>query len=129
MSKIVDLDSLDYTELQALIAEARVKSETKLAESLSKAVDAAKAELERHGFTIGDLIDFVGAKAATKGKGRKARDEGGRGKVAPKYRDPANPGSTWAGRGRSPRWLVDKLAAGAKLEDFAIKAQKEGADR
>ena len=39
-------------------------------------------------------------------------------KVPVKYRD--RPGNTWAGRGAQPRWLREKLKAGAKLEDFAV---------
>lgn len=42
-----------------------------------------------------------------------------RGKVAIKYRDPAT-GSTWTGRGIKPRWLAAELAAGRKIEDFAV---------
>jgi DNA-binding protein H-NS len=45
---------------------------------------------------------------------------GARGAVAPKYRNPANPGETWAGRGLKPRWLAAALKAGKKLEDFII---------
>ena len=39
-------------------------------------------------------------------------------KVPVKYRDRA--GNTWAGRGAQPRWLREKLKAGAKLNDFAV---------
>lgn len=39
----------------------------------------------------------------------------------PKYRDPAKPENTWAGRGKQPFWLKEKLEAGAKLEDFLIE--------
>lgn len=46
----------------------------------------------------------------------------GRRRVAPKYRDPENPGGTWSGRGLQPRWLRERLEAGAKLEDFLISA-------
>src|SRR5262249_46819149 len=42
-------------------------------------------------------------------------------KVLPKYRNPKNPGETWAGRGKQPRWLVAQLRSGRKLEDFRIK--------
>jgi DNA-binding protein H-NS len=28
-----------------------------------------------------------------------------RSKVAPKYRNPADPSQTWSGRGRQPRWF------------------------
>ena len=46
-------------------------------------------------------------------------------KIAPKYRDPAT-GETWAGRGARPRWLVARLKAGKRLQDFLIekKARK-----
>jgi hypothetical protein len=40
------------------------------------------------------------------------------GKVAPKYMNPDNNAETWTGRGRQPRWLVAKLAKGAKLEQL-----------
>ena len=45
---------------------------------------------------------------------------GARGKVAPKYRNPENPGETWAGRGLKPRWLAAALKTGKKLDDFRI---------
>ncbi len=37
-----------------------------------------------------------------------------------KYRNTDNNEETWTGRGRKPTWLVDALASGRKLEDFAI---------
>lgn len=38
----------------------------------------------------------------------------------PKYRDPEKPENMWAGRGKQPGWLKEKLEAGAKLEDFLV---------
>ena len=38
----------------------------------------------------------------------------------PKYRDPAKPENTWAGRGKHPGWLKEKLEAGASLDDFLV---------
>ena len=47
-----------------------------------------------------------------------------RGRKAPiKFRDKS--GNTWAGRGAQPRWLTEKLKAGAKLEDFAVNKSKK----
>jgi DNA-binding protein H-NS len=46
-------------------------------------------------------------------------------RVPVKFRDRS--GNTWAGRGAQPRWLREKLKAGAKLEDFAV--QKTGTSR
>lgn len=37
-----------------------------------------------------------------------------------KYRNTENDEETWTGRGRKPTWLVDALAAGRNIEDFAI---------
>jgi DNA-binding protein H-NS len=43
-------------------------------------------------------------------------------KVAPKYRSPS--GETWAGRGARPRWMVEALKKGKKMDDFLIKAKR-----
>jgi DNA-binding protein H-NS len=40
--------------------------------------------------------------------------------VFPKFRNPAQPGETWAGRGKQPRWLTAQLKSGKKLDDFRI---------
>jgi DNA-binding protein H-NS len=42
--------------------------------------------------------------------------------VIPKYRNPAHPSETWAGRGKQPRWLTAQLRSGKKLDDFRIKS-------
>src|SRR6267154_4044596 len=54
------------------------------------------------------------------GRSKAAFGRGVRGKVAPKYRNPENPGETWAGRGLKPRWLAAALKTGKKLDDFRI---------
>jgi DNA-binding protein H-NS len=54
------------------------------------------------------------------GRSKGAFGRGVRGKVAPKYRNPENPGETWAGRGLKPRWLAAALKSGKKLDDFVI---------
>jgi DNA-binding protein H-NS len=43
-----------------------------------------------------------------------------RGKVSPKYKNPANGSETWTGRGRQPRWVADALAGGKSLDDLLI---------
>ena len=50
-------------------------------------------------------------------------------KVYPKYRNPADPSETWAGRGKQPRWLVSALKSGRSIRDFEIsKGAKKPAD-
>ena len=36
-----------------------------------------------------------------------------------KYRD-AKTGATWSGRGKRAKWLKDAIAAGKRIEDFAV---------
>ena len=38
----------------------------------------------------------------------------------PKYQDPQKPENTWAGRGKQPGWLKEKIEAGASLDDFLV---------
>jgi DNA-binding protein H-NS len=41
--------------------------------------------------------------------------------VLPKYRNPERPSETWAGRGKTPRWLLAQLKSGRRLDDFRIR--------
>jgi DNA-binding protein H-NS len=41
--------------------------------------------------------------------------------VAPKYRNPERPSETWAGRGKTPRWLAALLKSGKRIDDFRIR--------
>jgi DNA-binding protein H-NS len=43
-------------------------------------------------------------------------------RVYPKYRNPAEPSETWAGRGKKPRWLSAQLELGKQIDDFLIAA-------
>ncbi|MEH2512170.1 DNA-binding protein H-NS [Nitrobacteraceae bacterium AZCC 1564] len=42
-------------------------------------------------------------------------------KVLPKFKNPHNPAETWAGRGKTPRWLSKQLRSGKKLNDFRVE--------
>ena len=37
----------------------------------------------------------------------------------PIYRNPANASQTWSGRGKQPKWILDALGQGLRLEDLA----------
>jgi DNA-binding protein H-NS len=41
-------------------------------------------------------------------------------KALPRYRNPADSGPTWTGRGRQPRWIAEALASGRSLDEFKI---------
>ena len=116
----IDLRNLSAKELGALIEKAkqqqsRLAKRTPIATVRSKITKFAKAE----GYTLEELFGNRGAKAAAKPSSRAGRKLG---KVAPKYRNPANPKETWTGRGKQPRWMAELTAKGNKKpEDFLIQ--------
>jgi DNA-binding protein H-NS len=87
---------------------------------LSKIVLMAKEA----GLSASDIAKALNAGKPTKpGKATKAAKKGtlaGK-KVAPKYRNPANPEQTWTGRGVSPTW-VQALKAAGTLDAALISA-------
>src|SRR5260370_8194107 len=53
------------------------------------------------------------------GRSKAAFGRGVRGKVAPKYRNPEDPGETSAGPGLKPRWLAAALKSATTPHDFS----------
>jgi DNA-binding protein H-NS len=85
----------------------------------SKSHDKVLAQIvtlaKQAGLTAADIAQALSSgKAAKAGKAPKAAKKGALAgkKVAPKYRNPANPEQTWTGRGVSPTWVQALKAAG-----------------
>jgi len=103
-------------DLQQLIRQ-KADLERQIAQLNSKgrqdAIDEIRRIMAEHGLSTDDVATTArGRKVGTKldGTERKA--------VAAKYKD--DQGNQWTGRGLKPRWLTAALAAGRKLEDFAV---------
>jgi DNA-binding protein H-NS len=80
-------------------------------EQVDKRLLECRSELEKQLAALGGAKSMKGkpsGRSSLKGK-----------KVPPKYRSPS--GETWAGRGARPRWMVDALKKGKKMEGFLIK--------
>ena len=110
------------TNYSALLAQ-KAALEKQAADLDRQLHDARKAErsgviaqiktlLSEHGLTVDDLGTKSGA---TKAKGGANAGK----KVAAKYRNAAT-GESWTGRGLKPKWIQAAIAAGKKLEDFAV---------
>ncbi len=120
----IDINSLSAKQLDTLINQAK-KRKTTLGKRKPVAVVRKKlsALIRAEGYTIAELFGAgapVATRAPTTSKPRSTKGKS-TGKVAPKYRNPANPAETWAGRGKQPRWLATETAKGKKLEDYLIK--------
>jgi len=105
----IDLKKLTQTQLNDLIQRAEKRKDEIATESVQKVRDRILKILADEGFTFEQVFGGKRGKSKTKGF-----------KVKPKYRNPANPEQTWAGRGKRPRWFADALAAGKKEKDFLI---------
>ncbi|MTH78234.1 H-NS family nucleoid-associated regulatory protein [Paracoccus aestuariivivens] len=100
----LDLEKLSLRELRDIRNKVEKAISTFEDRRKREALAAVENAAREFGFTFADLAN---AKPT-------------RGKVAAKYADPSNPESTWTGRGRKPRWVVDALDAGKALEDLEI---------
>ncbi len=116
------------TQLEKIRA-ARIKLEKEEQRLMSRTHDKVLAQIVKlahsSGLTAEQITAALGGKSKAKSVAAKApkakRATAGR-KVAPKYRDPANPAQTWTGRGRTPTW-VQALQAAGQLATAEIKAE------
>lgn len=104
-----------YLELKAKAEKLLAEAEELRIKELQEVIDDIKQKIANYGLTAKDLGFSTGGGA---GRGRKSGSKSG---GAVKYRGPN--GETWSGgRGRKPKWLVDELAKGRKLEDFLVQS-------
>ncbi|WP_101925669.1 MULTISPECIES: H-NS family nucleoid-associated regulatory protein [Luteimonas] len=120
-----DLNAFSPKELESLIEQAKqrktaLKKRKPIASVRKKLTDLAAAE----GYSVAELFGGNAAAGAGRTATRKAPSPAkGRklGKVAPKYRNPADKAQTWTGRGKQPLWLAAQIKKGKKIEEFLIK--------
>ena len=125
----INLESLSTKELSELISKANLRKKVLAKRKPANQVKAAVAKfLKSTGWTFDELYGRTSAPKsaapaapAAEKQPRKTTKGRSLGKVAPKYRNPANAKETWTGRGKQPRWLAAETAKGKKLEDFLIK--------
>jgi DNA-binding protein H-NS len=119
-----DFKSMSTDELWALHQE--------IATRLAAALTAEKTVLENRLRQLQRRIETQPAARAAKSSDEKSSDAKSSGAkssirrrpypaVVPKYRNPERPSETWAGRGKTPRWLAAQLKSGRRIDDFRIR--------
>ena len=81
----------------------------------TRAIEKILAIAKDAGLSASDISSAMGGgkKKSDKAKATRAvKKSGPRGKVAPKYKNPADPTQTWTGRGKSPVWVQALKNAG-----------------
>ena len=115
---LTDLTIPELRELQGeigtLIAEKEKSAQLELVAEFKSRAQEAGIPISKILPLLSDAQNQVHQVERSRGKGT-----GKRGKVAPKYRNPAD-GATWSGRGRQPAWVQAHITAGGTLEGIAI---------
>lgn len=117
----IDIDALSAKELTALINQAKKRKTTlvkrkPITQVRKRLMQIAKTE----GYTVAELFGGAAATSTTTRASAPRKTRKTTGKVAPKYRNPANAAETWTGRGRQPRWLSAYTDAGRNRDEFLI---------
>jgi DNA-binding protein H-NS len=107
---VSDLETLSFEDLWRLHEE--------LTKILAEKLVAEKFELERRLALLrqSHFISEPGGAEAETESGATPRHA----KLPPKYRNDSVAGETWTGRGKRPRWLVEAIRLGRKIDEFRI---------
>jgi DNA-binding protein H-NS len=106
----IDISKLREAQLTALMSRIQARLADIQLQKVARVRDKVMAMITSEGLDYADLMEHS----------IRAR-KGTRGKVKPKYRNPANAQETWSGRGRQPRWFVAAIKAGKKERSLLIK--------
>ncbi len=112
-----------YAQVMKQIDSLKSEAERLRRQEVDGVIERIREAIRHYGLTAADL-GLARARTEAKGPARKTRGRrkakaAAPGNAAMKYRD--DQGHGWVGRGKRPQWLRDALAAGKKLEDFAVK--------
>ena len=115
----LELENMSDAELRGLMQHAK---ET-LAQRIQERMDEFRALAREGGFEV--TLTKIGEGGERRRRRRSQSQDGSEGDdrrraVHPKYQNPDNPEENWSGRGRKPKWVEEKLAAGQSLDELAI---------
>jgi DNA-binding protein H-NS len=106
-----DLSKYNLSELKGLQHDIEREIKSREQQEVKKAREQILSIAQSVGLPIDQLIVNAGKKAKTEKTTT----------VRAKYRNPTDSEQTWSGRGRQPRWVVEALAKGKKLDEFRIQ--------
>ena len=111
------VSTLNYTELEELIALAQREREGKLEQARRSLMAEFEEKAASIGLTPDQLFGQVRGAPEKQKRGKKGEQQPSA-PAAVKFRSPS--GQTWSGRGRKPTWLTQAEAAGQSAEDFRV---------
>lgn len=97
-----------FRELKAQAEVLLQQAEEARRQELSEIIASVKALISEYELSAEDLGFSASDKKIRVGR-----------KVAVKYRDPVS-GGEWSGRGRPPRWIIEREAEGRERTEFLV---------
>ena len=117
--QLLEITMSTLQELLAQRASLEKQIETTQKQERTEAIAKVKSLMAEYNLSVADLSAKTGKSGLSTGEFAGPGNAGKGSKVAAKFRNPAT-GDTWSGRGLQPKWLKAALAAGKKVEDFAV---------
>jgi DNA-binding protein H-NS len=110
----IDISKLNEAQLTALMAKIQARLQELQLEKVARVRDKVIAMITSEGLDYAELMEHTTFARRKKAAGKRA-------KIAPKYRNPADPSQTWSGRGRQPRWFKAALRKGKTERSLLIR--------
>lgn len=105
-----DLSKYNLSELKRLQVDIESEIKGRQQQEVKRAREQIMSIAQSVGVSLEELITDAGKKSKRKSV-----------EVRAQYRNPSDDQQTWSGRGRQPKWVVEALAAGKKMDDFRIQ--------
>ena len=116
----MDISALTVGELHKLAARIEKEIESRNKKKRGQAMEEIKTIVAKYGLKLGEVLGQPAIRKPRVGA-RKIADKPAKKPAAILYRHPENPALTWTGgRGRPPKWIKDREAAGRSLEEARV---------
>jgi DNA-binding protein H-NS len=113
--KVIDWASYSDEDIERFLGELTEEREKRKVGKRKALKEQINKMLKEQGMSLEDVFPTTG-----KGRGRVPKGERPGAERPVKYRNPADSSQTWTGMGRKPGWLVEAIASGKTLEEFAV---------
>jgi DNA-binding protein H-NS len=113
-AKVIDWAEFTDEEIERFIIELTAERKKRGEEKRQALKNQIESMVKEQGISLGELFPQTGKERGLRKQKRKREDQ------TVKYRNPAELTQTWSGNGRKPAWLIEALATGKRLEDFAV---------
>lgn len=112
----MDIEKLSEKELSELLQKAEERlSKVRARPPKATMLKVIEGIATENGYTLAEL--FPSATPSARAGPKKL------GPAKIKYAHPTDPELSWSGRGSKPRWVVDLLTSGYRLEDISVRTR------